>query len=257
MQFSAGTQNWSRFWPLHKNKSSSTPDIKTKLISHHWNQVNFDPHLMSIRCRCPDTKKNSYFDRDAENKLLSTVTHNQINTDPPHWNEVIFDNPHKNQIHFILLWNQVKFDPPHWNQVNLDHSQKMQVVLRAHTKNKWFSRRVQKPSQFRPPTQQNQFHPYTEVKLISIPTTKSSQFWSRDTKNKLISIPTLKPSLARPTRQNQVNFDPYIEIKSSPIPHINQVSLDTNTKTKSFSTPTQKPSQFRSAHIKQANFYPH
>ena len=40
--------------------------------------------------------------------------------------------------------------------------------------------------------------PYTEVKLISIPTIKSSQFWYRDTETKLISIPTLKPSLFRP-----------------------------------------------------------
>ena len=52
---------------------------------------------------------------------------------------------------------------------------------------------ILKQSSFRPPRkQQINFDPCTEMKSISIPSTKSSQFWCRDTKAELISISTLQ-----------------------------------------------------------------
>ena len=140
------------------------------------------------------------FEPDAKTKSFSTATQepNQCRSATLKWSH--FRQPTQTQINFILHWNQVKFDWPHWNQVNLDHPHKMQGNLHVHTKNKWFSPLVLKPSQFRPPTQQpNQFHPYTEVKSISIPTIKSSQFWRRDT-------------------ISQLNFDPHTETKPISIP---------------------------------------
>ena len=90
------------------------------------------------------------------------------------------------------------------------------VNSRTHTKNKPIST------------------PRTKAKLISTPTLTLSQFRS------LLWI----KSFSTPT-QNQVNHDPYTEIKSIPILHIeiksisttrtNQVNVDANTKTMSIS----------------------
>ena len=62
--------------------------------------------------------------------------------------------------------------PPHKSQVSFD----LHSISRSPRKN------------------QANSDPYTQFKSISIPTTKSSQFWCRDAKNKFISTPTLKPS---------------------------------------------------------------
>ena len=147
------------------------------------------PILMSSRFRCPDIitrlilfrtpKKQIILDRYTKNKTIPTH-HTQ--------NLVIFDRPHHNQIHFILHWNQVEFDPPHWNQVNLDHPHKIQVNLHFHTKNKWFSARVQYPSQFRPPTQPNEPDRYAEINSV----------WTTHTKPKSTFILILEQSVFRP-----------------------------------------------------------
>ena len=105
----------------------------------------------------------------------------------------------------MLHWNRVKFHSPHWNQVNFDQLHKTQVNFDAHTKTKWFtapltktksistvhtktksiypytknksfSARTQKPSQFRSPTQsQVYFDPNNDAKPISIATLKVCQ----------------------------------------------------------------------------------
>ena len=72
--------------------------------------------------------------------------------------------------------------------------------------------------------------PRTKVKFLSTPLLKSNQFdpYSKiqvnvdaptDTKTNLSSIHTLKPSIFLPPHQNQVNSDPYPEIKTCSITH--------------------------------------
>ena len=115
----------------------------------------------------------------------------------------------------------------------------------------------------------------TEIKSIPIPTLVSSQFRCPDTKTKLISIHPLQTSHVRPPHINQVNSDPYTEIKSiSTTVYKNQVnfdhphktkSIDTHTKNKSFSARKQnqvildpyKKSQVISARTqKRSQFWP-
>ena len=107
-----------------------------------------------------------------------------------------------------LHWNQVKFDPLHWNEVNMDHPHKNQVNFHAHHKNKWFSASIQATSQFLPPTQPNQFHPYTEIRSSSIRHTEKKPI-STITKNKSISMLTLKTSDFQSAHKSKVDFDPH------------------------------------------------
>jgi len=175
----------------------------------HKNPVNFDP--------------------DAENKSFSTGTPkpNQCRSTTLKWSHFRQPTLEPNPIHRALEPSQ--FGSPHWNQVNWDHPSKVQVNLHAHTENTWFPARFQKPSQFRPPTQQpNQFHHYTEFESIYIPTVKSSSFWCRDPRTKLISIPTPKPSQFRHT----------LKLSKFRSLHWNQVKFDR----------PHEPSQFRSKH---------
>ena len=105
------------------------------------------------------------------------------------------------------------------------------------TENKSMSVLTPKPSQFLP---------HHKNKSISIPTLKTSQScMPPDTKTKLISIQSLTKSFSTLT-QNQANYDPYTEIKSTPIPHTEITSISTaHTTTKSISMPTPKTCHFR------------
>ena len=77
----------------------------------------------------------------------------------------------------------------------------MQVNSHVHTKNKWFSPRVQKPSQFRPPTREpHPFNPYTETKSSSIPHTEIKSIWTTRTKPKSILMLILKQVVFGPPK---------------------------------------------------------
>ena len=105
------------------------------------------------------------------------------------------------------------------------------------TENKSMSVLTPKPSQSLP---------HHKNKSISIPTLKTSQScMPPDTKTKLISIQSLTKSFSTLT-QNQANYDPYTEIKSTPIPHTEITSISTiHTTNKSISMPILKPCHFR------------
>ena len=105
---------------------------------------------------------------------------------------------------------------------------------------------ILKPSHYRP-RHKNQVNSYSR------------------TRNKSIPIPILKPTSFRPkdknkviVEQNQVNSDPYTEMKSSSSPHNEIKSISTtHTKTKSSSMLTL-PSDFRPAHKNKVDFdHPH
>ena len=113
-----------------------------------------------------------------------------------------------------------------------------------HTKNKSFSARKQKPSQFWPPHKnQVNFDPHTKTKSISIPRQKPSfdpntdvRSISIQTLNQVIFDPHTKPSQFRSLRWNEVNSDlPHWNQVYFDNPHNNQVNSDVNTKTMSFS----------------------
>ena len=84
---------------------------------------------------------------------------------------------------------------------------------------------IQATSQFLPPTQPNQFHPFTEINSSSIPHTEIKSISTTITKTKSISMLTLKTSTFRHAHKNKVIFYP-------------------RTKNKSISVLTLKPSQF-------------
>ena len=87
-------------------------------------------------------------------------------------------------------------------------------------KNKFIPIHKLKPSSFRPPpTKHVNSDLYTEVKLISIPTKKSSKFWCHDTKAKLFRIPTQTNFSSTPTLK-RIHFL---------TPHKIQVHFDTHT----------------------------
>ena len=101
------------------------------------------------------------------------------------------------------------------------------------TKNMSVSILTLKPSQFISPTQnQVNFGPNIEIKSISMPTLKTSQFsMSPDTKTKQISIQTL----------NQVIFDPHTKNKQIMIPTLKSSRIRPPTlKSSLFRPPTQQ-----------------
>ena len=173
-------------------------------MSRHRNPANVDP--------------------DAS-KLFSTTTQKQYQCRSTALNKVIF----------VVHWNQVKFDTPHWTQVNLNHPHKIQVNLHADTKNRWFSPRVQNPSKFRPPTQQNQFHPHTQIKPYSIPRTE------------LKSISTTHTRIKSNFMLIQRNkwFSASIQVTSQFLPHTHQNNFIPRLKSIRVRSPTLRSSQFR------------
>ena len=114
-------------------------------------------------------------------------------------------------------------------------------------KNKSISVLTLNPCQFLSPTQnQANFDPSTDVKSISIPTPKSSNFCMPPyTKTKFISIQTVNQVIFDPhTKTSQLRSLHWNQVKSDPPrwshvyfdhPHNNQVNLDANTRTISFS----------------------
>ena len=103
----------------------------------------------------------------------------------------------------------------------------MQVNLHAHAKYKYYSPGVQKPSQIRLRTQQDNFFHYTETKSDSIPQTEINLIWTTITKTKPISMFTLKTCNFRLANKNKVIFFP-------------------RTKNMSISVITRKPIEFLS-----------
>ena len=210
-------------------------------MPRHKNRVNFDP--------------------DTKNKTFSTATKKPSHFRFLYWNQVNFDHPHT-QINFIRALNSSQVSSPHWNQVNLDHPHNNHVNFDAYTKTKWFRARVQKPSEFRPPTlkpsqslptlKQVIFGPHSQPKSIwppgkkqgsiSIPTLKSSQFRSLHW-NKSISTTHTTKSISS-AHWNQVKFHPHAEMKSI------------STITKSISMLTLNPSDIRPAYKNQFNSIP-
>ena len=189
--------NQINFDPNTKIKSFSTPTQKTSQFrSPHKKQVNFDPYtktkLISIQRLKP-----GHFRTPHQNQLNSDPCTESSQVRSPQWNQVDFDLPHK---------NEVKFD--------------------AHTKTRWFSASVQKPSQARPPAQK-----------LSQSILKTSHF--RTAHNKEVNFE--KPSYFRSTNENRA-IRPAQKPKSI---------LTPARKNKSSSIPTLKPRQFKSIpHIK-------
>ena len=136
----------------------------------------------------------------------------------------------------MLTLKTCNFGPAHENKVNFD----------PRTKHMSISVLTLKPSQLLSLTQsQVNFDPNTEVKIILIPSLKTSQFgMAPDTKTKLISSQNLEHVCFDP-HTNQVKYDPYTEIRSTPIPTTEIMSILTTHTTESISMPTIKPYHFR------------
>ena len=166
--FRSAYNNQINFDHLHKNQVNRVnfdaySDIKSILMPRHKNRVNFVTDTRTSHFR-PPHKNQVYSDPYTEIKSISTKhTTQSIST-----------------LLSTLHWNQVRFHPPHWNQVHFDHPHKSRVNFDAHTKTKWFTAHIQKPSQFRPPTQ-NQVSWSTHKKWV----------------------------IFGPRTKKQVNFDPY------------------------------------------------
>ena len=115
------------------------------------------PSPVSSWFRCPDPKTFVTLILTLKSNGLRRLHKNQINTDPPNWNEVIFDNPHNNQIRFIWLWNQVKFETLHWNPVNLNRHDQTHLNFHAHTKTKDYRQAHKNKVNFHPNRKQVKF----------------------------------------------------------------------------------------------------
>ena len=123
---------------------------------------------------------------------------------------------------------------------------KLYRIRRLNTKTKLISIHTLRPSISLPPpnkqvnsdllhSSQANFDPRYEIKSIMTPRHQKQFYFDPYT--------TYLP----PPDYNQVNFDPFTEIRSRSIPHINQVNFDLNAITKPFST----------HHKQQVNFNPH
>ena len=190
-------------------EQSSISHTKTKSISttETKNQVNFDAHTKPSDLR-PVSKKNESIQTTTKDTKTKSIDHHT-----------------QNNLISASAWS----------------------ISIPRTKNKSLSIPTLKPSWTRSlPQKSSEFWRHYCIQGISI-TLKSCQFRYLRTKTKLISIHTLKPCIFRSLRKNQFNSDPYTEVESNSIPHVNQANLDSNNKTKSFSPP----------HKKQVNFEPH
>ena len=153
-------------------KSILTIQTRTKPISMltlkpgDWrpaskNRVNFDHH-----------PRKSRVNRSSPSKQVNFGPHT-VNFPPPHKRQVTFDPNIKSKSNSI----------PHTKIKLISMSPLKLWCLR--TKTKLISIHTLKPSIFRPSHKKQVISgPYTEVKSISIPTIKWSQFWCRDTKTK-------------------------------------------------------------------------
>ena len=176
----------------------------------------------------------------SKTKSISLPILNQFIFDPKTRTKS-FSTPTPNPSQFRSLhWNQVEFDPPQWNQVNFNPSHINEVKFDDHTKTKWFSASVQKPSQARPPAQK-----------LSQSILKTSHF--RTAHNKEVNFE--KPSYFRSTNENRAIrpaqkpksiLTPARKNKSSSIPTLKprQFKSIPHIKTKLISTPSLKSSQF-------------
>ena len=226
--FSARTRKQVNRDPRSKPKSFSIHTWKLNDYRSEHNTINFGP-----------PHKNVTFDAQTKNKPFSTATQKTSQFKPlksipiPHTEVMSIWTTHNTpKSTSSLHWNQVKFDPSQWKQFNSNHAHKNQVLTLIET---IFSRHS-KTSQFRPshekllvgnfrlphwnqvnfdPAHKNQFglHPIADITSISIPTLTSGRFRCPDTKIELMSMETLKTSLFRKPHKNQVNADPYAEIK--------------------------------------------
>ena len=154
------------------NNLISNPTLKSSQFwSPLWLQVDFD---------APDTKTFLLSIQTLETSHFRPLHKNQIDADPPHWNDVIFDHAHKNQTYFIAAQNEIKSNSIHHTEIKsiwtthtklsqFSWSYQKQVISGQHTSNKSIATTY---------TQPNQFHPYTEIKSGLIPTLRSSRFRS-------------------------------------------------------------------------------
>ena len=138
-----------------------------------------------------------------------------------------------------------------------DHPCKVQVNLDAHPRTKWFSPRVQKPSQIRPPITTKSISSYTGIKWSLIPNTKIHWSWTTHTKWMSMWMVRLKRNDFRPafwkkkttTIQQPNQFYLSTEIKSNLIPHPEFMSIwTTQTRNMSIFILILKKSDFRAAY---------
>ena len=66
------------------------PRYQVDSMPWHKNRGNFDP----------DTKNKSFSTTNKTTKLISYLHLNEVKAYPPHWNQVNFDHSHKNQSNF-------------------------------------------------------------------------------------------------------------------------------------------------------------
>ena len=135
---------------------------------------------------------------------------------PPPTQKPISRSSHLKQAHFGP--HTVNFDPPHKKGVTFDPNTKIKSNSISHG---------------------NQVNFDATTWVNPIPSLKSCHFRCLHTKTKLITIHILKPSSSRPPRKNQVNSDPYTEVKLFSIPTVNHANYD---------AATPKRSWFRSLH---------
>ena len=145
-----------------------------------------------------------------------------------------------------------------------DHPCKVQVNLDAHPRTKWFSPRVQKPSQIRPPITTKSISSYTGIEWSLIPNTKIHWSWTTHTKWMSMWMVRLKRNDFRPAfwkkkndhhtttksilslNWNQVESDPapWIHVDLD-YPNKKHVHFHPHTKKKWFSGSIQVTSQFQ------------
>ena len=121
---------------------------------------------------------------------------------PASQSRINFDNHHpqkKKHVNRSSHLKQANFGP---HTVEFDLPHKKQVTFDPNTK-----------------TKSNSIH-QTKIKIISTPLSSQFDLHSKiksasmpQTKTKIISIHTIKPSLVRPARKKQVNYDLYTEVK--------------------------------------------
>ena len=150
-----------------------------------------------------------------------------------------FSTTHTTKINFIptLKSSQIWSPTLKWSQSG-PHTHKPSQFS-CSSWNKWFSASIQVASQLLPPTQPDQFNPFTEIKSSSIPHTEIKSI-SPITKTKSISMLTLKTSNFRPAHKNKVNFDPrtkhtpeYVNFGQFISPTQDQVHFDPYSKNRS------------------------
>ena len=115
----------------------------------------------------------------------------------------------------------------------------------THTKTMSIPISTLKSSQFRPPTQPNQYNHYPKIKSSSTPHAEIMSSSTTHVKTKSISMLTLKPSDFRPPYKNSFNFNHHTKPSQS-IPTLKTTHFRPARKTKSISIPSLKLSQFRS-----------